>query len=57
MNQLNRCVADASAYYRISFDPPAAAHADEYHDLKVVADKQGTVVRTNTGYYNQPPGN
>jgi len=57
VDQLNRCVADANAYYRISFDPVQAAHADEYHDLKVVVDKPGTVVRTNTGYYNEPPGN
>jgi len=55
--QLNRAYADASAYYRISFDPPPAAHADEYHDLKVVVDKPGVTVRTNTGYYNEPPGN
>lgn len=54
VNQLNHAFADASAYYQISFDPPAAAQADEYHDLKVVADKPGTVVRTTTGYYNQP---
>ena len=54
VGQLNQCVAEASAYYRISFDPPAAARGDEYHDLKVVVDKPGTVVRTTTGYYNEP---
>lgn len=57
VSQLNRCMDDASAFYRISFDPPAAQHADEYHDLKVIVDKPGAVVRTNTGYYNEPPGN
>lgn len=56
VGQINRCVDDANAFYRISFDPPAAAHADEYHALKVTVDKPGTTVRTNTGYYNQPPG-
>lgn len=56
VNQLNRCVDDANAYYRISFDPPPAGHEDEYHDLKVVVDKPGAVVRTSAGYYNEPPG-
>lgn len=55
--QINRCVADANAFYRISFDPLRAQHPDEYHDLKLVVDKPGLTVRTNTGYYNQPQGN
>jgi len=54
--QINRCIEDANAFYQISFDPPAAVHADEYHDLKVTVDKPGLVVRTDSGYYNQPPG-
>lgn len=57
VSQLNQCVGDANAFYRISFDPPAAEHADEYHDLKVVVDKPGVTVRTTTGYYNPPSGN
>lgn len=52
--QIDRCIADANNFYRISFDPPAAEHADEYHDLKVTVEKPGITVRTNTGYYNQP---
>lgn len=52
--QLNRCVADANAFYTISFNPPKAAQADEYHDLKLLVDTPGLTVRTNTGYYNQP---
>ena len=51
--QIDRCITDANNFYRISFDPPAAEHADEYHDLKVTVDKPGFTVRTNTGYYNQ----
>jgi VWFA-related protein len=54
--QINRCIEDANAFYQISFDPPAAVHADEYHDLKATVDKPGLVVRTDSGYYNQPPG-
>lgn len=52
--QIDRCIADANTYYRISFDPPRADHADEYHDLKVIVGKPGLTARTNTGYYNQP---
>jgi VWFA-related protein len=52
--QINRCVQDAQAFYTLSFDPPPAAHANEYHDLKVLVDQPGLKARTNTGYYNQP---
>ena len=52
--QINHCVADANAFYTVSFDPPRAEHADEYHDLKVTVSGAGLTVRTNTGYYNQP---
>jgi VWFA-related protein len=55
VGQINRCIEDANAFYRISFDPPAAEHADEYHDLKVVVDKPDMTVRTNSGFYNEPP--
>jgi VWFA-related protein len=52
--QIDRCIVDADAFYRISFDPARAQHADEYHDLKVAIDKPGLTARTDTGYYNQP---
>jgi VWFA-related protein len=57
VGQINRCIEDANAFYQISFDPPAAEHAGEYHDLKVVVDRAGVTVRTNTGYYHEPTGN
>jgi VWFA-related protein len=53
VTQINLCIEDANAFYRISFDSPAAERADEYHDLKVVVDKPGMTVRTNTGYYDE----
>jgi len=56
VSQINRCIDDANAFYRISFDPAPAEHADEYHDLKVVVDKPAVVTRTNAGYYNEPGG-
>jgi VWFA-related protein len=52
--QIDRCVAEANGFYTLSFDPPHAAQADEYHDLKVQVDQPGLTARTNTGYYNQP---
>ncbi|MGA2888516.1 MAG: VWA domain-containing protein [Terracidiphilus sp.] len=52
--QIDRCVQDASTYYTLSFDPPRADHANEYHELKVQIDKPGLTALTNTGYYNQP---
>ncbi len=54
--QIAQCVAEANAYYRIGFDPPAAAHADEFHELKLVADRPGVKVRTTMGYYDEPAG-
>jgi VWFA-related protein len=54
-DQILRCIDDADAYYRISFDPPPAAHADEYHELRLVLDRPGLVAHTISGYYDQPP--
>ncbi len=52
--QIEICIQEAGAFYAISFDPPPADKAKEYHDLKVEIDKPGLTARTNTGYYNQP---
>jgi VWFA-related protein len=52
--QIGKCVQDAGAFYTISFDPPKADRANEYHDLKVQVDQPGLTARTSTGYYNQP---
>jgi VWFA-related protein len=52
--QIDSCVADANAFYMLSFDPPHAEQADEYHNLNVQVDHPELTVRTNTGYYNQP---
>jgi VWFA-related protein len=51
--QIDRCVGDANGFYRVSFNPPAAEHADEFHELKVTVDRPGMTVRTNTGYYSE----
>jgi VWFA-related protein len=52
--QIASCIADIGPYYTLTFAPPPAARADEYHDLKVQVAQPGLTVRTNSGYYNQP---
>jgi VWFA-related protein len=52
--QIDRCIRDATAFYTISFDPPRADRANEYHDLKIEVDKPGLTPLTKSGYYGQP---
>jgi len=52
--QIDRCVAEANAFYTLTFDPGYAAAPNEYHDLKVEVDQAGLKARTRMGYYNQP---
>jgi VWFA-related protein len=54
VNEIANCVADANAYYVLSFDSPPADRQDEYHGLQVKVDKAGATVRTRTGYYAHP---
>jgi len=51
---INDCLSDVGEYYTLTFAPPPAATADEYHNLTVHLDLPGLTARTNTGYYNQP---
>jgi VWFA-related protein len=44
---LQRCIADTTAYYEISFAPPLDTHPGEYHQIEATA-------RTREGYYSQP---
>ena len=52
--EIEKCVGESGRFYRISFDPFAAEHPNEYHDLKVEIEKPGLSARTSTGYYDQP---
>jgi len=54
ISEISHCLADLDAFYTISFDPPVAEHADEYHELKVVVNKPGLSARSYSGYYNHP---
>lgn len=51
---INRCIADAQAYYVLSFDSAPTENADEYHALTVTTHKSGTKVRASAGYYAEP---
>jgi VWFA-related protein len=53
-SELNSCVADASAYYEMSFESSPADRSNEYHSLTVKIDKPGLKARTNAAYYAQP---
>lgn len=51
---INRCVADARVYYTLTFDPPPASAADEYHNIEIETARQGTIASTIAGYYDEP---
>lgn len=52
--RIERCVADTSAYYELSFDPALAEHADEYYQTEVKMADPNLIARTRLGYYAQP---
>lgn len=55
-SDLRKCVADAGAFYEISFNPATADRPNEYHHLEVRVAKPGLTARTRQGYYSQPLG-
>jgi VWFA-related protein len=52
--QMDDCLQEASTFYTLTFDPPLALHAAEYHDLKIEVRTPGLTARTMTGYYDEP---
>jgi VWFA-related protein len=52
--ELRKCLADAEAYYEISFDPVISDHPNEYHHLEIHVAKPGLTARTRQGYYSRP---
>ena len=50
---IDRSLADANAYYVLTFIPPPATHPNEYHGIEVKVGKSGLKARTLTGYYAQ----
>ena len=51
---IDNCAKSANTFYSISFDPSAATHLDEYHDVKVQMKDPGLIARTNPGFYDEP---
>ena len=50
---LNKCIADTTAYYQLTFDAARADRPDEYHHIEVRV-APGLTGRTRDGYYAQP---
>jgi VWFA-related protein len=51
---IDRCVADGSSYYVVTYDIPQASHADEFHAIEIKINRPGVAARTRAGYYAQP---
>jgi VWFA-related protein len=52
-DQINGCVAEASDFYTLSFNPGPANHPNEYHELKIQVLTPGLTARSSMGYYDQ----
>ena len=53
-DEIAKCIAEAQSYYTLTFNPAAAKHVDEYHELKLEVDQPQLRARTSAGYYVQP---
>lgn len=51
---IGQCLADAQAFYVLSYDAPHATHTNEYHAIQIQVNKPGLKARTLAGYYGQP---
>ncbi len=52
--EIATCVADANAFYTITFEGLPGDGPNEYHALEIKLDKSGLKALTRTGYYAQP---
>ncbi len=52
--EIATCVADANAFYIVSFNSLPGDGPNEYHALEIKIDKPGLKARTRAGYYAQP---
>jgi len=50
---LRQCLADAGAYYELTFDPAIPDQPNEYHHLEIRLAQPGLTVRARQGYYSQ----
>jgi VWFA-related protein len=51
---IDQCLADAQAFYVLTFNAPRATHANEYNGIQVQVNKPGLKARARTGFYAQP---
>lgn len=51
---IDQCLADAQAFYVLTFNAPHATHPNEYNGIQVQVNKPGLKVRVRTGFYAQP---
>jgi VWFA-related protein len=52
--QVNRCVADADAFYTLTVDPAPSDRPNELHSVDVKVETPGLAARTRNVYYGQP---
>jgi len=52
--EINRCVAEAGAFYTLTLDAARAEKPNEYHAIEVKLATPGLSARTRSGYYVQP---
>jgi VWFA-related protein len=52
--EIATCIADANAFYVLSFDGLAGDGPNDFHSLDVKIDQPGLTARTRFGYYAQP---
>jgi VWFA-related protein len=51
---VDRCIADANAYYVMTMDAAPVDKPNEYHSIDVKVGTPGLTARTRMGYYAQP---
>jgi VWFA-related protein len=52
--QINRCVADADAFYTLTVDPTPSDRPNQMHSVDVRVETPGLTARTRNLYYGQP---
>jgi VWFA-related protein len=55
-SELRKCIADGDSYYQISYEPPAATEANQFHKIEVKVAKPDLIARTRMGYYTRLQG-
>jgi hypothetical protein len=52
--QLEKCISDTGAYYKIAFEPAQSDRPNEYHHLEIRVAKPGLMARARQEYYSRP---